>query len=266
MTDSLPLSDSERFARCIELLGPAVCERLGIYLLPDGFRLSVIVPIYNEVSTVAAVVERLWATGLPLQLILVDDGSGDGTTEKLQAYATSPHVVSIRHATNRGKGAAIRSGLQAASGDIVVVQDADREYDPEDFRRLMQPILDGRADVVFGTRYGHADRQVSPLWHEWVNGVITCLANLAIGIRLSDVETCYKMASREAWLAIADDLREDRFGIEIELAARWARRRMRFYEMPIRYQHRWYAEGKKIGWRDGVAALGCIVRYGVFRR
>jgi glycosyltransferase involved in cell wall biosynthesis len=239
---------------------------LGIFRLPDGFILSVIVPVYNEVSTVDRIVRDLRQTGLPMQIILVDDGSDDGSAERLSAYVADPDAVVITHAKNRGKGAAIRTGLAAAQGDIVVIQDADQEYDPQDFRYLMQPILERRADVVYGTRYGHADRQVSPLWHELVNSTITRLANVAIGIRLNDIETCYKMASREAWLGIAPQLRENRFGIEIEVTARWARRRMRFVERPIRYQHRWYAEGKKIGWRDGVAALFCIVRYGLLRR
>jgi glycosyltransferase involved in cell wall biosynthesis len=253
-------------AACEELLGDAVCSRIGIYSLPSDFVLTVIVPIFNEVGTIDDLVGRLRATGLPLQLVLVDDGSGDGSGDKLDAYVGAPSVTVIRHAANRGKGAAIRSGLEVANGQVIVIQDADREYDPEDFRYLLQPILEGRADVVYGTRYGHSDRQVSPLWHAWVNGWLTRLANLAIGLQLSDVETCYKMAHRDAWLAIRDELREERFGIEIELTARWARRKMRFYERPIRYQHRWYAEGKKIGWKDGVAALGCILRYGVLRQ
>jgi glycosyltransferase involved in cell wall biosynthesis len=252
--------------RCQALLGQSVCERLAIYSLPTNFVLSVIVPIYNEVQTVDAVIGRLRQTGIPMQIILVDDGSGDGTTERLLPYRDQPNVTLITHAHNRGKGAAVRSGLEAVRGDIIVIQDADQEYDPEDFRYLMQPILQGRADVVYGTRYGHADRQVSPLWHELVNAGITRLANLSLGIRLSDIETCYKMASRRAWESIKPQLRENRFGIEIELTARWARQRMRFVQRPIRYQHRWYAEGKKIGWRDGVAALGCIIRYGILRR
>lgn len=247
-------------------LGEAICQRLGIYALPPTFVLSVIVPVYNEVQTVDAIILRLRGTGIPMQIILVDDGSGDGSGDRIAAYAGQSEIVRLSHPHNRGKGAAIRTALEIASGDIIVIQDADQEYDPEDFRYLMQPILQGRADIVYGTRYGHADRQVSPLWHEMANGLITRLANLALGIRLSDVETCYKMARREAWQAIAGELRENRFGIEIEVTARWARRGLRFFERPIRYQHRWYAEGKKIGWRDGFAALLCIVRYGCLRR
>jgi len=253
-------------ARCQALLGRSVCERLAIYSLPPGFVLSVIVPIYNEVATMDGVIARLRATAIPLQIILVDDGSGDGTADRLQAYAAHGDITIISHSQNRGKGAAIRSALDVASGDIIVIQDADQEYDPEDFRYLMQPILQNRADVVYGTRYGHVDRQVSPLWHQWVNAMITCLANLSLGLGLSDIETCYKMASRRSWDMIASQLREDRFGIEIELTSRWARAGMRFVQRPIRYQHRWYAEGKKIGWRDGIAAIACIVRYGFLRR
>ncbi len=252
--------------RCRAWLGDPICQRLGIFALPPTFVLSVIVPVFNEVRTIDELIARLRSTGIPMQIILVDDASSDGSAACLAAYADQTDICLLAHEHNRGKGAAIRTGLKAATGDIIVVQDADREYDPSDFRYLMQPILEGRADVVYGTRYGHADRQVSPLWHEWVNAGITKLANLALGLRLSDIETCYKMARRDAWAAVREELRENRFGIEIELTARWARRRMRFTERPIRYQHRWYDEGKKIGWRDGVAALACIVRYGIFRR
>jgi len=257
---------AESVTRCQALLGRSVCERLAIYSLPPGFVLSVIVPIYNEVATIDGVIERLRATAIPLQIILVDDGSGDGTADRLRSYATQSDIAIINHPQNRGKGAAIRSALDVATGDIIVIQDADQEYDPEDFRYLMQPILQNRADVVYGTRYGHVDRQVSPLWHEWVNAMITRFANLSLGVRLNDIETCYKMASRRSWQMIASQLREDRFGIEIELTSRWVYAGMRFVQRPIRYQHRWYAEGKKIGWRDGVAAITCIVRYGFLRR
>ena len=248
------------------VLGEHVCRQLSIYKLPDGFCMSVIVPIYNEQKTVASVVERLRATGMPLQIILVDDGSTDATAEAVDRFSDDSDVVVLHHPENRGKGAAIRTALCRATGDIIVIQDADREYDPSDFRFLLQPILAGEADVAYGTRYGHCDRSLSPWWHQAVNGFITLLASLAIGLRLSDVETCYKMSKREHFLSIMEDLQENRFGIEIELTARWARLGLEFTERPIRYHHRWYNEGKKIGWQDGVSALRCIVKYGLLRR
>ena len=247
-------------------LGADVCRKLAIYPLPEGFCLSVIVPIFNESGTISQVVERLRATGIPMQIILVDDGSSDGTSEAVDQLANDQGVVALHHETNRGKGAAIRTAVTSASGDVIVIQDADREYEPSDFRYLLQPILAGEADVAYGTRYGHCDRQLSPWWHQTVNNAITLLASVAIGIRLSDIETCYKMAPRKHFEAILDDLCESRFGIEIELTARWVRQGLSFTERPIRYHHRWYDEGKKIGWRDGVRALWCIVKYGVFRR
>lgn len=248
------------------LLGTSVCRKLAIFALPPQFQLSVIVPVFNESATVSSVVDRLRDTGMPMQIILVDDGSSDGTAEAIGQFDHDDDVVVLHHETNRGKGAAIRTGIAAANGDVIVIQDADREYDPSDFRYLLQPILTGEADIAYGTRYGHCDRQLSPWWHQAVNNVVTLLASLAIGIRLSDIETCYKMAPRKHFEAILDELRESRFGIEIELTARWARAGLRFTERPIRYQHRWYDEGKKIGWRDGISALWCIAKYGVFRR
>lgn len=254
-------------SQCEQLLGRAVTERLAIFALPEGFRLSVIIPVFNEVKTVQRIVDRVLATGLPLELILVDDGSSDGTQAAVASIAAGDvRVQTIAHPQNRGKGAAIRSGLAAASGDVVVVQDADLEYNPEDLRYLLQPIVAGQADVVYGTRYGHTDRQISPWWHERMNGLITLLSNVAIGLRLDDVETCYKMMRREAIQPLIPQLRETRFGIEIELTARLARGKLRFAQRRIRYHHRWYDEGKKIGWRDGVRALWCIFYYGLLRR
>lgn len=247
--------------RLHQMLTDDVCRRLGIYVIPAGFRLSVVIPVFNEVNTVLQVIERVRRTKLPLEIILVDDGSVDGTREKLATLPASDDLKIILHDHNRGKGAALRTGFQHATGQAVVVQDADLEYDPDDFRFLVQPIVEGEADVVYGTRYGHHDRQVPPLWHVWVNRFITRLTNLRTGLYLSDVETCYKVIKRELLAEIAPSLKENRFGIEIELTVKLARQRLRFYERPIRYHRRSYHEGKKIGWRDGVRALYCLIRY-----
>ena len=257
---------SDYVRRMQQELGKDACRKLAIFELPEHFVLSVVVPVFNESGTVTSVVQRLRETGLPLQIILVDDGSKDGTLETMQTMADDTDITVVSHAENRGKGAAIRTGFEHASGDIVVIQDADREYDPADFRHLLQPLVAGEADVAYGTRYGHYDRQLSPWWHQAVNGFISTLASIAIGIRLSDIETCYKMIPRRHLDAVREDLRECRFGIEIELTARLARKGLRFTERPIRYQHRWYDEGKKIGWKDGVSALWCIVKYGLLGR
>lgn len=241
-------------------------RRSAIDGLPENFVLSVIVPIYNESAFIDAVIDRLRATNIPLQIILVDDGSIDQSGRILDQHLSEPDIILIRHPENRGKGAAIRSGMRHASGDVIVIQDADPEYDPSDFRILLEPILSGTSDVVYGNRYGKHDPQTSPRWHRAVNRLISGLTNLALGSQLSDVETCYKMAKRESFEAISPELRESRFGIEIEITARWIHRGLRFAERPIRYQHRSYAEGKKIGWRDGLSALRCIVVYGWLRR
>jgi len=248
-------------SRLDQVLTDDVCRRLGIFQLPADFRLSVVIPVFNEVKTVVDVVARVKRTGLPLEIILVDDGSTDGTRDKLAEMPTSDDVKVIFLEENRGKGAALRTGFAEATGTAVVVQDADLEYDPDDFRFLIQPIIEDLADVVYGTRYGHHDRPVPPLWHVMVNRLITRLANLRTGLYLSDVETCYKVMKRELIQQIAPDLRENRFGIEIELTVKLARMRARFYERPIRYDRRGFDEGKKIGWRDGVRALYCMLRY-----
>lgn len=247
--------------RLDQVLTDDVCRRLGIFALPAEFRLSVVIPVFNEVNTVLDVIERVRRTGLPLEIILVDDGSQDGTREKLDALPHADDLKVIFHAKNQGKGAALRTGFGHATGTAVVVQDADLEYDPDDFRFLIQPIVEGEADVVYGTRYGHHDRQVPPLWHVFVNRWITRLSNLRTGLYLSDVETCYKVMRRELIQELAPNLRENRFGIEIELTLKLARKRVRFYERPIRYDRRGFDEGKKIGWRDGVRALYCMLRY-----
>jgi glycosyltransferase involved in cell wall biosynthesis len=195
------------------------------------------------------------ATHLPLEIILVDDGSTDGTRDVLERLRAEPDLKIVFHEKNQGKGAALKTGFLQASGDIVVIQDADMEYDPQDFRLLIQPILENKADVVYGSRYSGADRAVSPLWHLAANKLITNLFNIFHGYRFTDVETCYKVFRRELIQGIAPRLREKRFGIELEITARLLRdRSLRFHERPIRYFRRSYAEGKKIG-------LWCIIRY-----
>jgi glycosyltransferase involved in cell wall biosynthesis len=254
-------------AQAERMMGKEIAGRLGIFALPDGFCLTVVIPVYNEAKTISRVVDRVRETGLPVEIILVDDGSSDGTGDRLDDLAKrDPSLIAIRHPRNRGKGAAIRTGFAAATGDVVVIQDADLEYNPEDLRYLLQPIVAGQADVVYGSRYGHTDRHISPWWHARLNGWITLFADIAIGLQLNDVETCYKMMRRDAIVPILDQLREDRFGIEIELTARLARANLRFAQRSIRYHHRWYDEGKKIGWKDGIRALWCIFYYGLLRR
>jgi glycosyltransferase involved in cell wall biosynthesis len=256
----------DRAAVLLQLLGEDLCRQLGVYRIPPGFLLSVIIPVYNESKTIERVVARVRATRLPMEILLVDDGSTDGTRDVLQRLNEQEECHVIFHEQNLGKGAAVRTGLTAAQGDVVVIQDADMEYDPRDYRLLLQPIIEGAADVVYGSRFIHNDRPVSPLWHQGANQLISFLSSLATGYRFTDVETCYKMFRRELVKDIVPGLREKRFGIEIELTIKLVKQKgVRFYERPIRYARRSYAEGKKIGWRDGIAALWCIVRYALFR-
>jgi glycosyltransferase involved in cell wall biosynthesis len=242
-------------------LGQDTARRLGIFQLPENFLLSVVIPVYNEVNTIEAIVERVRSSGLPIEIILVDDGSRDGTRDKLKQLEKQSGTRVILHEKNQGKGAALKTGFANATGDIVVVQDADMEYDPHDFRYLIQPIIEGDADVVYGTRYGHQDRPVAPLWHYAVNRLISMLTSIKTGLYFSDVETCYKLFPRKLIQELVPKLRENRFGIEIEVTIRLARQKTRFYERHIRYHRRSWDQGKKIGWKDGVRALWCILRY-----
>ena len=245
-----------------QLLGTSVCRRLGIYRLPENFLLSVVVPVYNEERTIEEVIRRVRSSGVPCELILVDDGSTDGTRALLENYRHDADVRLVLHDSNRGKGAALRGGFMEASGDVVVVQDADLEYDPAEFLRLLQPIVENQADVVFGSRFTGGSHRVLYFWHSAGNRFLTLLSNLMTNLNLTDIETCYKMFRRELIQKIAPTLRENRFGIEPELTAKLARvPGVRIYERPISYSGRTYAQGKKIGWRDGFRALWCILRY-----
>lgn len=263
--DSPPRMD--RIELLERVLGQDLCRRLGIYRIPAGFRLSVVIPVYNEVKTLERVIERVRGAKLPCEIVIVDDGSKDGTRDLLKAWQEGGDekyrdLVIVLHEKNQGKGAALKTGFQHCTGDVVVVQDADMEYDPQDLRSLLQPILENEADVVFGSRFSHIEGPVRSYWHQFANQMITRFTNWKSGLNLTDVETCYKMFRRELIAKIAPGLQERRFGIEIELTCKLARlRTARFYERPISYAGRSYAEGKKIGWRDGFSALRCIVRY-----
>lgn len=222
-------------------------------------KLSVIVPVYNEVATATEAIKRVAAVPMDKEIIVVDDGSTDGTTELLQQLHRGKWISTlVLHNRNLGKGAAVRTGIQHASGDIIVVQDGDLEYDPFELPRLMEPILDGRADAVFGSRFLGGPQRALYFWHRVGNGLLTLLSNMLTNINLSDMETCYKMVRADLMKALP--LRCNRFGIEPELTARLAQVGARIYEVPISYSGRTYEEGKKIGWKDGVAAVWHILR------
>ncbi len=244
------------------LLGASVCRRLGIFRLPENFLLSVVIPVFNESRTIEEIIRRVRACGIPCELIVVDDGSSDGTRELLEKYRDDGDLTLVFHATNQGKGTALRNGFMKAKGDVVVIQDADLEYDPLDYVRLLQPIVENQADVVYGSRFTGGSHRVLYFWHAAGNRFLTLLSNMCTNLNLTDIETCYKMFRRELIQQVAPTLQEKRFGVEPELTAKVARiPGVRIYERSISYSGRTHAQGKKIGWRDGVRALWCILRY-----
>jgi len=226
--------------------------------------LSVVMPVFNEAATVADVIKTVLAQRPVQQLVIVDDASNDGTWEKVQPLAqTESRIKLVRHEVNQGKGAALRTGIAHAAAAYVIVQDADLEYDPSEYHRLLVPILSGKADVVFGSRFTGSDaHRVLYYWHSVGNKILTTLSNMATGVNLTDMEVCYKTFRREIIQKIK--IEENRFGFEPEITAKVARLKVRIYEAAISYNGRTYAEGKKIGWRDGFHALWCIFKYNFF--
>lgn len=228
----------------------------------DRVRLSVVIPIYNEVRTVETLLRLVREVPLSLEVIAVDDGSTDGTRDLLPDFEGTLIDTLIMHDVNRGKGAALRTGFEHATGDVVVVQDADMEYDPREFPMLLQPILAGKADAVYGSRFLGGPHRVLLFWHSIGNRILTLLSNMFTDVNLTDMETCYKMIRTELLQTLP--LSANRFGIEPEITARLAQAEARIYELPISYNGRSYADGKKIGWRDGVSALWSIFKFNVF--
>ena len=220
-------------------------------------------PVYNEASTIIQVAELVLAQEPVQELIIVDDASTDDTWKALQGLR-DPRIRLLQHAQNQGKGAALRTGIAQAKASIVIIQDADLEYDPREYHRLLKPILANQADVVFGSRFLGGSHRVLYFWHSVGNKMLTLLSNMATNLNISDMETCYKVFRREVIQQIR--IEEDRFGFEPEITAKISRlRNIRIFEVPISYYGRTYAEGKKIGWRDGFSALRCILKYNFFR-
>ncbi len=232
--------------------------------LPENFLLSIIMPVYNEKDTIQAAINEVSKTPYPKQILVIDDGSQDGTGDILRQNRNT-NVEIIHHNDNFGKGKAIRSGLSRAKGSVLLIQDADLEYDPNEYPILLHPIISGKADVVYGSRFaGHGAHRVLYFWHYMGNRFLTLVSNIFTDLNLTDMESCFKVFTREALDGIT--IEEDRFGVEPEITAKISKKKdLKIYEVPISYYGRTYEEGKKINWKDGVRALWCILKYNLFR-
>jgi len=265
--------DAHRRNWLIATLGEPCCRKLGLFRIPESLTLSVVIPVYNERATIHEILRRVRAVPIKKQIIVVDDDSTDGTREILRELDQRHEDLDVvYHDINQGKGAALRSGFRKATGQIVIVQDADLEYDPEQYPELIEPILDDLADVVYGSRFIGQTHRVLYFWHSLANRFLTLLSNMFTNLNLTDMEVCYKVFRREVIQGIT--LKSDRFGFEPEVTAKVARftfsrengqppHPCRIYEIPVSYHGRTYREGKKIGLKDGFQALYCILRYAI---
>ncbi|MCI0458803.1 MAG: glycosyltransferase family 2 protein [Gemmataceae bacterium] len=259
------LPPTERVELLQRMLGEPACRQLGIYPIPEGFTLSVVIPVYNEEEWIRELLHRVQAVPIPKEIIVVDDCSTDGTRDILRELEGAEGLRIFYQQVNQGKGAALREGFKHATGNVVIVQDADLEYDPAEYPRLIQPILENRADVVYGSRFIGESHRVLYFWHYVANKVLTTLSNMFTNLNLTDMETCYKVFRREVLQGV--QLKSNRFGFEPEITAKIARKRnpsWRIYEIPVSYSGRTYEEGKKIGLKDAIQAFYCIVRFALF--
>jgi glycosyltransferase involved in cell wall biosynthesis len=266
--ERLPYSAEERPELLRRMLGEAICRQLDLCAVPADFKLSVVIPVYNEERWIREVVRRVQAVPIPKEIVIVEDCSTDNTRTILKELeADYDNLLVVYQPYNQGKGSALREGFRRATGDVVLIQDADLEYDPAEYPRLIRPILENRADVVYGSRFIGETHRVLYFWHSIANRMLTLLSNVFTNLNLTDMETCYKVFRREVLEGIA--LKSNRFGFEPEITAKIARRRpgqraWRIYETPISYSGRTYEEGKKIGLKDAFNALYCILRFRYF--